>query len=197
MTAEAIPDYPFTRTSPLAPPAEWAELRGRCPVAHIRMPSGDVAGLVTGYDDVRTVMADPRFSRRLDRPDAARMATTEDGGMFSRPQPDGVDISEGDGHRRWRRLLSKSFTIKKMEAYRPRIQHFADGLVDGMLAKGAPVDLMAEFGLPLPVLAICALLGAPAEDKDRFAHWSQISLTLTRYSQAEVDRILSIIQVGA
>lgn len=186
-TTETIPDYPFDKPGPLEPPEEWAEL-SRCPVAHVRMPSGDVVGLVNGYEEVRAVMSDPRFTRRLDRPGAARMATTEDGGTFSRPPAEGVDINEGAGHRRWRRLLSRSFTVKKMEAYRSTIQRFADELVDDMLAKGAPVDVMREFGLPLPVRVICALLGAPAEGKDRFAHWSQVSLTLTKYSQEEVDR---------
>ncbi|WP_214409314.1 cytochrome P450 [Sphaerisporangium fuscum] len=188
MTAEAIPEFPFKSDKPLEPPAEWAEHRGRCPVTHVRLPSGDVAGLVSGYDDVRTVLSDQRFSRRLDREGAARMATTEDGGLFNRPQMAGVDISEGDGHRRWRRLLSRSFTVKKMEAWRPTIQRIADDLIDGMVAKGSPADIVADLGLPLPVRVICALVGAPAEDQDRFAHWSQVSLTLTRYTQQDVDR---------
>lgn len=188
MPTEASHDYPFSRAEPLAPPAEWAELRGRCPVAHVRVPSGDVVGLVSGYDDVRAVISDPRFTRNLARPGAARLATTEDGGLFSRVRPETANINEGDGHRRWRRLISGAFTIKKMEAWRPRVQQFTDELVDGMQAKGAPVNLMAELGLPLPVRVICALVGAPAADQDKFAHWSQVSMTLTKYSQSEVDR---------
>src|SRR5947209_19848652 len=136
MTTEASHDYPFSRTEPLAPPAEWAQLRGRCPVAHVRVPSGDVVGLVSGYDDVRAVISDPRFTRNLARPGAARLATTEDGGLFSRVRPETVNITEGAGHRRWRRLISGAFTIRKMEAWRPRVQEFTDELVDGMLAKG-------------------------------------------------------------
>jgi cytochrome P450 len=75
-----------------------------------------------------------------------------------------------------------------MEEWRPRIQAIADELVDDLIAKGSPADLMADFGLPLPVAVICALLGAPKEHKDKFAEWSRISLTLTRYTQADVDR---------
>ncbi|WP_086880877.1 cytochrome P450, partial [Streptomyces rhizosphaericus] len=85
------------------------------------------------------------------------------------------------------RLISRAFTVKKMEAWRPRIQQMADALVDDMVAKGAPVDLRAALALPLPVQVICALLGAPSEDQDRFARWSETLLTLTRYTQAEVD----------
>lgn len=188
MTAETIPGFPFDHPEPLEPPAEWAELRERCPVARVRVPGGDVVGLVSGYDEVRAVLSDPRFSRDLSKPGAARLATTEDGGIFSRPRSPGVDIAEGPGHRRWRRLLSRSFTMKKIEAWRPRVQRIADALVDAMLAKGSPADLVTGLALPVPVQVICALVGAPAEDQDKFAHWSEVSLTLTRFGQDEVDQ---------
>ncbi|MFI9024275.1 cytochrome P450 [Streptomyces sp. NPDC053560] len=189
MTDEAtpIPDYPFDQPNVLEPPREWAESRSKCPVAHVRMPSGDVVGLLTGYDEVRTLLADPRFSRDLSRKGAARLSNTEDGGLFSRTTAGTADIQEGPGHQRWRRLLSRAFTVKKMEAWRPRVQEMADELIDAMLAKGAPVDLRRELALPLPVRVICALLGAPSEDQDKFAHWSEVALTLTKYSQQEVD----------
>jgi cytochrome P450 len=187
-TTSDLPNFPFTKPDPLEPPIEWAELRDKCPVARVRMPSGDEVSLISRYQDVRDVLTDARFTRNLTTPGAARLADTEDGGIFSRRSADDVNISDGDGHRRWRRLLSGSFTMKKMAQWRPTIQSIADGLVDDMMAKGSPADLMADFGLPLPVAVICALLGAPAQDKDKFAEWSRISLTLTSYTQAEVDR---------
>lgn len=187
MTAEAIPDYPFEQPKTLEPPQEWAESRAKCPVAHVRMPSGDVVGLLTGYEEVRTLLADARFSRNLAREGAARLSTTEDGGLFSRTTAGTADIQEGPGHRRWRRLLSRAFTVKKMEAYRPRVQQMADELVAAMAAKGSPVDLRSDLALPLPVRVICALLGAPSADQEKFAYWSEVALTLTKYDQAEVD----------
>lgn len=185
--AEVVPDYPFEQPNTLEPPREWAETRATCPVAHVRMPSGDVVGLLTGYEEVRGLLTDPRFSRNLAREGAARMSTTEDGGLFSRPSEGSADIQEGAGHRRWRRLLSRAFTVKKMEAWRPRVQEMADELVGAMVAGGSPADLRAALALPLPVRVICALLGAPSEDQAKFARWSEVLLTLTRYSQADVD----------
>ncbi|MEV6983561.1 cytochrome P450 [Sphaerisporangium sp. NPDC051017] len=187
MTADAIPDFPFDRATALEPPPELAELRERCPVAHVRLPSGDVATVVTRYDDARTVIADPRFTRDLAREGAARISTTEDGGLFNRPRPDAENMTEGAGHQRWRRLLSRSFTIRKMEAWRPRVQQMTDELVDAMVAKGSPANLSSQLGLPLPVRVICALVGAPSTDQDKFAHWSRVMLTLTRYTQSDVD----------
>ncbi|SDK47782.1 cytochrome P450 [Nonomuraea jiangxiensis] len=188
MTAEAIPDFPFDRPTALEPPPLLAELREKCPVAHVRLPSGDTATMVTRYDDARAVMADPRFSRNLAREGAARLSTTEDGGLFSRRRDGSASVGEGQDHMRWRRLLSGWFTARKMEVWRPRVQAMTDDLLDAMLAKGSPGNLSAGLGLPLPVRVICALIGAPSEDQDKFAHWSRVMLTLTRYTQDEVDR---------
>lgn len=188
MTADAIPDFPFDRPTALEPPPQLAELRDKCPVAHVRLPSGDVAALVTRYDDARAVMADPRFSRDLARKGAARLSTTEDGGLFNRPKDGTSDITEGQGHMRWRRLLSRWFTARKMETWRPRVQAMTDDLLDAMLAKGSPGNLSAGLALPLPVRVICALVGAPSTDQDKFAHWSRTMLTLTANTQQEVDQ---------
>ncbi|AQZ62881.1 cytochrome [[Actinomadura] parvosata subsp. kistnae] len=180
-----MPNYPFDRDATLEPPREWAELREQCPVAHVRLPSGDTAQLLTRYDDVRTALTDQRFRRG--GPDAARVSTTRDGGIFNRAAS-GTDMREGEGHLRWRRLLTRSFTVKKMETWRPRVQAMADELVDDLLKSGSPANLSAQLALPLPVRVICALVGAPSRDQDRFAHWSQVMLTLTRYSQEEVEQ---------
>ncbi|MED7923976.1 cytochrome P450 [Nonomuraea sp. LP-02] len=189
--ADEIPAFPFDRPTALEPPPRLAELREGCPVAHVRLPSGDVATLVTRYDDARSVMADPRFSRDLAREGAARLATTEDGGVFSRQRAGGSAIRDGQGHLRWRRLLSGWFTQRKMEVWRPRVQAMAEDLLDAMLAKGSPGNLTTGLALPLPVRVICALVGAPPEDQDKFAHWSRVMLTLTAYTQQEVDQAYS------
>ncbi|MEU9339959.1 cytochrome P450 [Streptomyces sp. NPDC048278] len=185
MTVNDVRDYPFDQPKALEAPPEWAAARG-CPVTHVRTPSGDVVGLVAGYDEARTLLSDPRFNRRLDREGAARTATTEDGGMYNRENKAMSELM-GEGHRRYRRLISPAFTVKKMEAWRPRVQRMADDLLDAVLAKGAPVELRSEFALPLPVGVICALLGAPAEDEDKFSHWSEVMMTTTKYTQEEVD----------
>ncbi|MBB5779104.1 cytochrome P450 [Nonomuraea jabiensis] len=179
---ETMPDYPFPRTTALEPPKEWAELQDRCPVAHVRLPSGDAATLLTRYDDVRALLTDTSFQRGGEG--AARVSTTDDGGIFSRGST--TRLREGEDHLRWRRLLSKSFTIRKMESWRPRVQQMTDELVDDLLKSGSPANLSLQLGLPLPVRVICALVGAPSEDQDKFAHWSQVMLTLTRYTQEEV-----------
>ncbi|KOX20531.1 cytochrome P450 [Saccharothrix sp. NRRL B-16348] len=177
-------DYPIPSPAALEPPAEWAELRQGCPVAHVRLPSGDRASLLTRYDDVKQVLADPRFTRNLDAPDAARIAANESGGVFNSGL--GNALPE-EYHQQWRRMVGKWFTAKRMTALRPGIEAMAEHLVDEMVAGGAPADLKAALGFPLPVWVICDMLGVPESDRDKFAYWSNTLLSLTRYTQAEID----------
>ncbi|MEU4240760.1 cytochrome P450 [Actinoplanes sp. NPDC026619] len=182
----AVADYPFSQPAALEPPDEWATLRDGCPVSRIRMASGDEALLLTRYDDVRAMLADPRFTHNLTQPDAARIADSESGGVFNEGGA-AAGMTSGEGHVRWRRMMSRSFTAKRVNALRPRIEEIAHELIDEMEAAGAPANLGAAFGFPLPVFVICELLGVPADYRDRFAHWSDAMLNLTRYSQAELD----------
>jgi cytochrome P450 len=188
--SEQVLSYPIPSEAALEPPAEWAELRGKCPVARVTLPSGDEATLLTRYEDVKQVLADPRFTRLLNAPDAARLSANDDGGLFSSEMA-AVIPDSGEPHQRWRRLVGKYFTAKRMAALRPAMAQMAEQLIDDMVERGAPGDLKASLGFPLPVYVICDLLGVPASDRDRFAHWSDSLLNLTKFTQAETDASLA------
>ncbi|MEW1847713.1 cytochrome P450 [Nonomuraea angiospora] len=188
--SEQVLSYPIPSEAALEPPAEWAELRGKCPVARVTLPSGDEATLLTRYEDVKQVLADPRFTRLLNAPDAARLSANDDGGLFSSEMASVIPDS-GEPHQRWRRLVGKYFTAKRMAALRPAMTQMAEQLIDDMVERGAPGDLKAALGFPLPVYVICDLLGVPASDRDRFAHWSDSLLNLTKFTQAETDASLA------
>ncbi|MFD1536568.1 cytochrome P450 [Nonomuraea guangzhouensis] len=178
--------YPIPNDAALEPPAEWAELRGECPVAHVKLPSGDQATLLTRYEDVKQVLADPRFSRLLNAPDAARLSDTDDGGLFSSEMA-AIIPDSGEEHQHWRRLVGKWFTAKRMSALRPQMARIAEQLIDEMVERGRPADLKASLGFPLPVYVICDMLGVPAADRERFSYWSDTLLNLTKYEKAEID----------
>ncbi|NUW46964.1 cytochrome P450 [Nonomuraea rhodomycinica] len=183
---ERVLSYPIPVEAALEPPAEWAELRGACPVAHVTLPSGDRARLLTRYEDVKQVLADPRFTRLLNAPDAARLSDTEDGGLFGSEMA-AIIPDSGEEHQRWRRLVGRWFTAKRMSALRPAMARIAEDLIDEMVERGAPGDLKASLGFPLPVYVICDMLGVPAADRERFSYWSDTLLNLTRYGKEEVE----------
>ncbi|WP_328854383.1 cytochrome P450 [Microbispora hainanensis] len=182
---EQVLSYPIPSDAALDPPAEWAELRGKCPVAHVTLPSGDRATLLTRYEDVKRVLADPRFTRQLNAPDAARLSA-DGGGVFSSEMA-AIIPDSGEEHQRWRRLVGRWFTAKRMNAMRPAMVQIAEDLIDDMVKRGSPGDLRAGLGFPLPVYVICDMLGVPAADRDRFSYWSDTLLNLTRYGKAETD----------
>ncbi len=179
-------DYPFRAPAPLDPPEEWARLRQGCPVAHVRLPSGDEAVLLTRYGDVRQVLSDPRFTHNLSAEGAARTTTNESGGVFEREASS--FMSDNERHQRWRRLIMKWFTARRITAMQQRIEAMTEQLVDEMRAQGCPADLMSSVGFPLPVWVICDLLGIPGVDRDKLAYWSNTMLSMTQYTQAEIDQ---------
>ncbi len=74
-------------------------------------------------------------------------------------------------HTRLRRLVSKAFTPRRVAEFAPRVQELADDLI-GRFAGTGSADLIHEFAFPLPIYAICDLLGVPREDQDDFRDWA-------------------------
>ncbi|MCF3142686.1 cytochrome P450 [Streptomyces platensis] len=183
---EQILPYPLSYETALDPPAEWAELRSKCPVVTVTVPDGSQAKLLTRYDDVKEMLADPRFTRpdligesgNSAEASATSAAENTTASPFSVPK-------HGEEHQRWRRMVGKWFTAKRMAALRPQMAAIADQLLDEMTGRGNSGDLKAHLAFPLPVYVICDMLGVPAEDRHLFSYWSDNFLNLTRYSAQE------------
>ncbi|MCX4743992.1 cytochrome P450 [Kitasatospora sp. NBC_01287] len=160
---------------------ELAKVVENEPVSRVRLPSGAPAWLVTGYDEVCQVLTDPRITRMVGR-DGPRIGV-------SSMAPDAPRRSinmDGAPHAALRRLASRPFSARRMEALRPRVQEIADELIDALLAEGGPADLVSGFAQPLPMRVICELLGVPPEDRSRFSAWSDAILSVTAHSPEQV-----------
>jgi len=176
---------PLPTDGPLDPPPDWKRLREQCPVATVELPSGDTGTLLTRYDHVKALLSDSRFSRPTAEDNGARIAPEGAGGVSTNSDMSLSLHFKGEGHQRWRRHVGKYFTAKRMTALRPAMTETAETLVDAMVKSGPPADLKAALGFPLPVFVICDLLGAPAEDRNRFSYWSDAFLNVSRYSKDE------------
>lgn len=87
-----------------------------------------------------------------------------------------LDLEPPD-HTRLRRLVSSSFTPRRVEALREAITAIVDGLLDEAAGAGT-VDLVPALAEPLPVEVIAELLGVPAADRALLRPWSNAIVAL-------------------
>ena len=157
-----VPDFPFRRTCPFDPPAEYATLRAQQPVSRVRAPDGHLAWLVTRYDDVRRLLVDPRVSSDRHHPnmpltEEVTPQTRHNIAAFGRALI-GLDPPE---HGPRRRMLTGEFTVRRMQALRPHVQQTVDNAIDDLLAGPKPADLVSALALTVPTRTLCELLGLP------------------------------------
>ena len=166
MTVDSSP-VKFTPALPGQPAPEIATISGGRPVFRAELPDGRIVWLVSGYDNVRQMLIDQRFSRALAvAPGRARPGFE----VFAAGSVNGMDPP---GHTRLRKLVASAFTARRVEALRPRVTGIVSDLIDAM-AGLQPADLVAGFSLPLPAQVICEMLGVPAEDLGQFHAWSDV-----------------------
>jgi len=148
----------------------YTELNDRGPVHLVRQTRSRSIWLVTGYEEARACLTDPRlvkgggsatiFGHRLD-PALLAATRTE---MLSSDPPD---------HTRLRKLVSGAFTMRRIDQLAPRIQEIVDDLLDALVDVES-ADLVAAFAYPLPMTVICELLGIPEERRGDFRTWSSL-----------------------
>ncbi|MBV9847875.1 MAG: cytochrome P450 [Kutzneria sp.] len=156
---------------PFDPPRQITRLRETRPVSPLLFPDGHEGWLVTGYDAVRQVMADTRFSSRLDIGVVHVPYETPGMPVATEPSPQmpGLFIAmDPPDHSRLRRRLTGAFTVKRMKALEEHITDITERQLDHLASLTPPVDLVKEFALPVPSLVICELLGVPYEDRETF-----------------------------
>ncbi|GAB2597994.1 cytochrome P450 [Streptomyces capparidis] len=156
----------------------YAWLREHAPVHRTTLPSGVEAWLVTRYADARQALADDRLSKNPVHHGARGAHTKGKVGIPGERDADLVshllNIDPPD-HTRLRRLVAKAFTPRRVAEFAPRVQRLTDRLIDGFAERGS-ADLIHEFAFPLPIHAICDMLGVPPEDQDDFRDWAGMML---------------------
>src|SRR5215831_1036759 len=184
-TPTFTPDQLVTRASFADPYPFYRALRDQSPVHYISMPAGGSSGLAAPlwawgllkYDDVYSALRDHEtFSS--ENPMA---------GQFG---PRIVLIQDDPPrHTRFRRLVNKVFTLKRVEALEPWITGIAHALLDEI--GGGTTDVVESYTVPLPVKVIARLLGIPGEDYATFKRWSDAFLSTV---SAERDERLQSVQ---
>ncbi len=178
-----VPEYPMERAArcPFSPPPAMLEMGRVAPLSRVRIWNGTTPWLITGHEVARALFADSRVSVD-DRIQGfphwnEHMLSTVD------KRPRSVFTSDAEEHTRFRRMLSKPFTFKRVEALRGTIQQVTDECIDAILAGPQPADIVSTLALPVPTKVISDMLGVPYEDHEFFQHHANVGLA--RYASAE------------
>jgi cytochrome P450 len=131
--------------------------------------------LVARHADVNALLRDRRLGRSY-----LHLASHEEWGRTPPPADQApfwdllaeqmIDMEPPD-HTRLRRLVTKAFTPRTVEALRPRIEAIVEAAINGALALGE-LDLIADLIELVPVTVIAELLGIPEADRHLLRPWS-------------------------
>ena len=75
-------------------------------------------------------------------------------------------------HTQFRKLVSRGFTPRQVEAVEPKVREFVVERIEGLRSNGGG-DIVAELFKPLPSMVVAHYLGVPEEDWAQFDGWTQ------------------------
>ena len=165
------------------PYPQYAVMRARAPV----YPHPFGFWLLTGYDEVSWLL---RAGLSVEDDNMAadsllRQMRDQMYGGDESPRASAVSMLDRDppDHTRLRRLVSKAFTPRAIQALRPRITELVDGMLD-VMAEQRQVDLVDALAFPLPFSVIAEMLGTPPADHERIR---QLTGTVVRSLEPVAD----------
>lgn len=155
---------PFDSNLTEVPYGEIAEMRSRCPVAHL--DSGFY--FASRHDDVAAALRDggPRVK-----------VFSHEGKMRALDVvvPDDEQLTgeiEGPRHTRLRQLLMTALHQRLVAASEPFVRELSRSLLDDIIKRGR-ADLVADYAVPIPSQVLAHIIGLPREDFVLFRAWSE------------------------
>jgi len=130
--------------------------------------------VLTRYDDVKRVCLEPeRMSSDRLRPFFATVPSEDSRKIadIMRYLSLWMVFKDAPEHTRLRRLASRVFHNKSMQAMRPQVESIAQWLLD-RIGEREEFDFVTEFAGPLPCLVIMAMLGVDREDLEKVKRMS-------------------------
>lgn len=145
-----------------------AEVREQHPLARTPIALYDVLR----YDDVQRLLKDPTLTQV-----GLELITSQ--GIVSGPLFDWWQLimfnNDPPIHTRLRSLVGRAFTPRRVRDFRDRIRTVAENLLEQCVGNnGGEFDFVDDFAHLLPSTVLCEMLGIPAEDHGRFAHWTAL-----------------------
>lgn len=159
----------------------YAQLHAEAPVHHDAVTGFYV---ISRYADMQAIIKDVgSFSnvvRMIDSrpvpapPEAAAILATG----YERPGT--LNFSDPPHHARYRKLVDRAFTARRVRELTPYIDDVVRGLIDDMVAAGCDepggIDYVRSFAVPLPCIVIADQLGVDRADIPKLKQWSDAIL---------------------
>lgn len=150
------PAYDFTGEATRADPFPvFAALRQHDPVYE----TGFGYWYVSRYADATGLLRDSRLG--------AGRGVADSFGLSSGPLYDAMSTwmmsLDGADHSRVRRLISRSFTPRAIEAFRRPLEELAGRLLDAMAEQGT-AEIVGDYAFPIPVDVVRRLFGVDADE---------------------------------
>lgn len=153
----------------------YQSARKDAPVMEVTAPGSDqTLYLVTPYDLVSEILKDSeRFSSQFMNPIGRENTDPDVSAVYEQGWPwvDTLLTSDPPNHRRYRSLVNRAFTTKRVRALTPFIESLAHHLVDTFIDDGG-CDFVATYARQLPLQVIANQFGVPSEDLPDFKRWS-------------------------
>jgi cytochrome P450 len=169
---------PTTQDLKADPHALYKHLREQQPVN--LTPAGDWR--LSKYADIQKLLKHSNCGMRdLDGliPNESREETQASKFMLRMDPPD---------HDRLRSLVSKAFTPRALQLMRPAVESLVASELDRVAPLGT-MDLVADLALTVPAASMCAMLGAPFEDRHKLTQLvSLVTYRLARRAYPQLQQ---------
>jgi cytochrome P450 len=129
--------------------------------------------IVSRYADIHQVLSHPEiFSSRQPpgvdtRPPEDVMEIVSQG----YPPMDTLLTNDPPSHSRFRALVNKAFSARRVLTLEPKIRQISNELIDRFIGD-RKVELVSQFAIGLPLTVIADALGVPRSDMGDFKRWS-------------------------
>jgi cytochrome P450 len=142
--------------------------------------SDQKAWVVVRYDAAREALEHPGISVDAQHPHFPKVRK----GVTSRANDTMLRHMDAPMHGKFRRMMARQFTAKRVNELRPELERIVAETIDGILAQDGPVDLHQELSLVIPTKVICALLGVDYSISGKIQSLSNITTSAASSGEA-------------
>lgn len=176
-------EYPFEPVPPKDAVDRYRAIAAERPMTKMTMPFGGDVWVIHRNAAAREMLSDGRFVREPFRIGERVVPYFVEFPDFLRTT---LQFEDPPHHTKLRKLVQRSISPKRVKAMRDSAVEFANHLIDEMVAKGAPTNLVHDYAVALPIQMLANLLGVPPEDRPKFQKWSSATLAVANMPEEEV-----------